>query len=79
MPLLSMMNSCRKALSMHEICDQNSRRAALCAVRCVYIQVHVCNTYSMDFYWTWLIDLPPACTARDLRNRLLGDRRDDAC
>ena len=21
----------------------------------------------------------PACTARDLRNRLLGDRRDDAC
>ena len=31
-----------------------------------------------DFYWTWLIDRPPVCTARILRNSPLGDRRDDA-
>ena len=28
------------------------------------------------FYWTWLIDWPPACTARNLGNSLLGDRHD---
>ena len=36
------------------------------------------GTVSGYVYWTWLIDRPPACTARDLRNSLLGDRRDYA-